>query len=190
MPGFDASGSDGRLPGHARNSGHIRCLSFARVPQKGQLGDVHQRSQESFIRQSLSLLIGAAALVLASASVAQQALVIRPLAERKVPELPGGELVWRIENFPSKASAESAAGTWSLVAEAAGRAWLFTLGSAGGSSPAGAHGTLVVKAGTPAAGHGASMAMQVSSSGSSDLQSLVMFVVDATQPFSSPASLP
>jgi hypothetical protein len=49
---------------------------------------------------------------------------------------------------------------------------------------------MVVKAGTPEAGHGASMAMQVSSSGASELQSLVMFVVDATQPFSSPASLP
>jgi hypothetical protein len=36
----------------------------------------------------------------------------------------------------------------------------------------------------------AGMAMQVSSTGSSELRSLVMFVVDATQPFSSPASLP
>ena len=196
------------------------------------------------MRPSLSFLVGASALVLAAASVAQQALVIRPLVERKVPELPSGELFWRIENFPSKASAENAGGTWSLVAEAAGKVWLFTLGSAGGSSPGGikvsevgpiprvaapqyllrineasgppgsvtpvhshpgseafyvlvgeqsirgAHGTLVVKAGTPAAGHGASMPMQVSSSGSSDLHSLVMFVIDATQPFSSPASLP
>jgi hypothetical protein len=32
---------------------------------------------------------------------------------------------------------------------------------------------------TPKAGHGTSMAMQVSSSGSRGLQSLVMFVVDA-----------
>jgi hypothetical protein len=32
--------------------------------------------------------------------------------------------------------------------------------------------------------------MQVSSSGSTDLHSLVMFVVDATRPFSSPAKLP
>jgi len=63
----------------------------------------------------------------------QQALVIRPLAERKV--------------------------------------WLFTLGSAGGLSPGG---TKVL----------------VSSSSASELQSLVRFVVDATQPFSSPASLP
>ena len=190
------------------------------------------------------LLVGAATALLALSSVAQQALVIRPLAERKVTELPSGELFWRIENYPSKEAAQAAGGSWSLVAEAEGRVWLFTLGSAGGSSPGGtkvsevgpisrvaapqyllrineasgppgsttpvhshpgseafyvlsgeqsirgAHETLVVKAGAPAAGHGASMAMQVSSSGSADLQSLVMFVVDATQPFSSPASLP
>jgi len=78
------------------------------------------------------LLVGAVAMVLALASVAQPALVVRPLAERKVADLPSGELFWRIETYPSK----------------------------------------------------------VSSSGASDLRSLVMFVVDATQPFSSPASLP
>ena len=60
----------------------------------------------------------------------------------------------------------------------------------GEQSIRGAHGTMVVKAGTPEPGHGAAMAMQVSSSGSADLRSLVMFVVDATQPFSVPASLP
>ena len=196
------------------------------------------------MRRFLFLLVGSVALLAAFASVAQQALVIRPLAERKVAELPSGDLFWRIENFPSKDAAETAAGSWSLVAEAAGRVWLFTLGSAGESSPGGskvsevgpiarvaapqyllrineasgppgsvtpvhshpgseafyvlageqsirgAHGTMVVKAGMPEAGHGAAMAMQVSSSGSGNLQSLVMFVVDATQPFSSPASLP
>jgi len=190
------------------------------------------------------LFVGAVAMVLALASVAQPALVVRPLAERKVADLPSGELFWRIETYPSKEAAEAAAGTWSLVAEAAGKVWLFTLGSPGGSTPGGtkvsevgpiarvaatqyllrineasgppgsvtpthshpgseafyvltgeqtirgASGTLVVKAGTPEAGRGASMAMQVSSSGASDLRSLVMFVVDATQPFSSPASLP
>src|SRR4029077_5691076 len=61
---------------------------------------------------------------------------------------------------------------------------------AGEQSIRGAHGTMVVKAGTSEAGHGASTAMQVSSSGSSELESLVMFVVDATKPFSSHASLP
>jgi hypothetical protein len=178
------------------------------------------------------------------AAVAQQALMIRPLAERKVTDLPSDELFWRIENYPSKEAAQAAAGTWSLVTEAAGKVWLFTLGPAGGSSPGGMkvtevgpiprvpapqyllrineasgppgsvtpvhshpgseafyvlageqsirgpHGTLVVKAGTSEAGQGAGMAMQVSSSGSRELESLVMFVVDATQPFSSPASLP
>jgi hypothetical protein len=44
-----------------------------------------------------------------------------------------------------------------------------------------------VKTGHSEAGHGPDMAMQVSSSGSTDLHSLVMFVLDATRPFSSPA---
>ena len=196
------------------------------------------------MRRFVSFLVGAGALFLAFAATAQSALVIRPLAERKVAELPSGELFWRIENYPSREAAQAAAGTWSLVAEAAGKVWLFTLGLPGGSSPGGtkvsevgpisrvsapqyllrineasglpgsvtpvhshpgseafyvlageqsirgAHGTMVVKAGTPEAGHGASMAMQVSSTGSSALESLVMFVVDATKPFSSPAELP
>src|SRR4249919_3403088 len=84
-----------------------------------------------------SLLVGAATALLALSSAAQQALVIRPLAERKVAELPGGELFWRIENYPSKVAAQSAAGSWSLVAEAEGKVWLFTLGSSGGSTPGG-----------------------------------------------------
>jgi hypothetical protein len=189
------------------------------------------------------ILFSALALI-ATSAIAQQALVIRPLAERKVAELPTGELFWRIETYPSREVAQAAAGNWSLVAEAAGKVWLFTLGAAGGSSSGGtkvsevgpiariaapqyllrineasgpsgsitpvhshpgseaffvlageqsirgANRTMVVKAGQPEAGDGASMAMQVSSSGSTDLQSLVMFVVDATKPFSSPASLP
>ena len=178
------------------------------------------------------------------ATRAQQALVIHPLAERKVAELPAGELFWRIETYPSRAKAEAAAGNWSLVAESANKIWLFTLGPAGGSSPGatrvsevgpiprvtapqyllrineasgppgsttpihshpgseafsvlagaqsirGPHGTMVVKAGQPEAGRDPAAAMQVSSSGSTDLKSLVMFVVDATKPFSSPALLP
>jgi hypothetical protein len=32
---------------------------------------------------------------------AQQALVIKPLAEKRVAELPAGTLFWRIENFPA-----------------------------------------------------------------------------------------
>jgi hypothetical protein len=40
------------------------------------------------------------------------------------------------------------------------------------------------------AGQGAENAMQVSSSGTTDLHALVMFVVDANKPFSSPAAIP
>jgi len=177
-------------------------------------------------------------------AVAQTPLLITPLAEKKVAELPAGLLFWRIENFAALAEAQAAAGTWSLVAESAGKIWLFTLGPAGGSSAGGAKvaevgpippvaapqyllrinqasgspgsltpvhthpgseaffvvngeqsirgpdGVMRVKSGQPEAGQGAGMPMQVSSSGATDLHALVMFVVDATKPFSSPASFP
>lgn len=177
-------------------------------------------------------------------AIAQQALVIKPLAEKKVAELPAGTLFWRIENFPAIAEARAAGGAWSLVAESAGKIWLFTLGPAGGATRGGtkvaevgpigriqaseyllqineatgprgsvtpvhthpgseaffvlageqsirsAHGIMRVKVGQPEAGHGADMPMQVSSSGDKDLHSLVMFVLDATKPFSSPATFP
>lgn len=58
---------------------------------------------------------------------------------------------------------------------------------AGETSQRTPHGVARVSAGTAMAGHGADVPMQVSSSGSADLHSLVMFVVDATRPFSSPA---
>jgi hypothetical protein len=45
-----------------------------------------------------------------------------------------------------------------------------------------------VAAGHAEAGQEAEQAMQVSSSGSTDLHALVMFVVDASKPFSSPAA--
>ncbi len=54
----------------------------------------------------------------------------------------------------------------------------------------GLHDALHVDAGRGEPGHGADQAMQVSSSGTVDLHSLVMFVVDAERPFSSPATLP
>jgi len=189
-------------------------------------------------------VLALAPLLLSSLSLAQRALAIKPLAEKKVPALPPGDLFWRVENFPALEQARSAAGEWALVAESAGKVWLFTLGPAGGSSPGGAkladvgpiprvaaaeyllrineasgppgavtpvhshpgseaffvlageqsirgaHGTMVVKAGQPEAGHAPAMPMQVSSSGAVSLHSLVMFVVDAGKPFSSPATLP
>jgi len=46
-----------------------------------------------------------------------------------------------------------------------------------------------VAAGQPMLGHAPDTPMQVSSSGTSDLSALVMFVTDATKPFSSPATM-
>lgn len=170
-------------------------------------------------------------------------LVVRPLVEKQLAELPPGPLLWCIETFPSVAEARAAEGPTALVAEAAGRVWLFTLEPAGGASRGGAkvaevgpipivkapqfllrinqasgppgsvtpvhthpgseafyvlagettqrtsHGAVRVSAGRATAGHGADMPMEVSSSGATDLLSLVMFVVDATKPFSSTASI-
>src|SRR6185295_9735417 len=171
-------------------------------------------------------------------------LVIKPLAEKKVAELPAGPLVWRVESFATLAQAQAAAGPMGLTAESGGKVWLFTLGPAGGSSAGGTkilevgpitpvaapqyllrvneasgppgsitpvhnhpgseaayvlageqtfrtpHGVMRIGAGKAEAGHGADTPMQVSSSGSVDLKALVMFVLDATKPFSSPATLP
>jgi quercetin dioxygenase-like cupin family protein len=188
-------------------------------------------------------LIGALAIwaVFPSAIAAQQPLVIKPVAEKKVTALPSGPLFWRIENFGAAAQAQAAAGPTGLVAEAAGKVWLFTLGAAGDSSAGGTkvveigplptvsapeyllrinetrgapgtetpvhthpgseafyvlagemsqktpHGVSRLSAGQSMAGHDADTPMQVSSSGSADLHMLVMFVLDATKPFSSPA---
>ena len=177
-------------------------------------------------------------------ALAQPALVVKPLAERRVPDLPPGDLYWRIETVSDHEQADKLAGPWSLVADSTGKTWLFTLGAFGAATPGatkvaevgpiprvqaaqyllrindvsgppgavtpihshpgseaffvldgeqsvrGVHGTLHVTAGHVEAGHGADMAMQVSSSGTTDLHALVMFVVDASKPFSSPATLP
>jgi hypothetical protein len=181
---------------------------------------------------------------LRSVAAASPELVVKPLAERRIAEIPVGELYWRIENFPTVAKAQEVASPWSLVVEAAGKVWMFTLGPSGlvtpgaakvadvgpipriqaveyllrinlASGPPGsmtqvhthpgseaffvlqgeqsirsAHGVQVVKAGEVEPGHAPGMSMQVSSSGGTDLQALVMFVVDANKPFSSPATLP
>ena len=193
---------------------------------------------------SATLAVLLAGWLLSVGALAQQALLVKPLAEKKVTELPAGDLFWRIENFASPAAAQSAASPWSLVVESAGKVWLFTLGASGGSTPGatkvaevgpiprvtatqyllrindasgppgsitavhshpgseaffvlageqsirGAHGTMKVRTGQAEAGHGADMAMQVSSTGSTDLHALVMFVVDAGRPFSTPGALP
>jgi hypothetical protein len=175
---------------------------------------------------------------------AKPALVIKPLSEKRVKELPPGPLFWRLENFPTLAQAQAASSATSLVAEAGGRIWLFTLGPAGGATKGGAkvaeigpipkvaaaeyllrinqssgppgsitsihthpgaeafyvlagettsrtpQGLKRVRTGESVPGHESDTPMEVSSSGTTDLLGLVMFVVDADRPFSSPARLP
>ena len=182
--------------------------------------------------------------LLSATATAQQALVTKALTEKKVSQLPARPLFWRVENFPTLAQAEAAAGAYGLVAGSGGKVWLFTLGPAGGSSAisnkvaeigplpmliasdyalrvneaTGPPGSITpvhthpgseafyvlageqcirtsqkmirVVVGRAETGPGGDTPLQVSSCGSTDLLSLVVFVVDATRPFSSPASFP
>lgn len=229
-------------------SGISQLISVRPRPVAAQAITVLSRPRRlrAAIRGSTLVFAAAWLFLLSPSATAQQALVIRPLVERKVAELPTERpLFWRIENFPALAQAQEAAGPASLATEAGGRVWLFTLGAAGSApSPGGTkvaevgplpevaaaqyllrineasgppgsvtpvhthpgseafyvlagetsqrtpHGTSRVAAGRTMAGHGADMPMQVSSSGTTDLRSLVMFVVDASKPFSSPAAFP
>jgi hypothetical protein len=168
--------------------------------------------------------------------------VIKPVAEKKVAQLPAGDLFWPIENFPSLASAKAAEGPLSMAFEAGGKAWLVTLGPkdaspAGGSKvaeigplpgitaseyllrvtnsgPSGAktsvhthpgpeafyvlvgrmgqrtpHGVAYAEAKQSLNGHGADTPMQVFNAGNTELDQIVMFVVDASRPFTAPAKL-
>lgn len=174
-------------------------------------------------------------------ALAEQQLVVKPVVEKKLAQLPQGPLFWRIENFPTLAAAQAAVGPTSLAAEISGKVWLFTLGAAGGATPGASKvaeigpvppisateyllrinhasgppgaktavhthpgseafyvlagrlgqrtpmGVHHAEAGQAMNGHGGDMPMEVFNSGTTDLDQLVMFVVDAARPFSSPA---
>jgi hypothetical protein len=75
-------------------------------------------------------------LLLSTAAQAQK-FDVTPVAEKKVPQLPSGPLFWRIDTFSTLAEAQAVASPTALAAEVAGKAWLFTLGPPGGSSPGG-----------------------------------------------------
>jgi hypothetical protein len=70
-------------------------------------------------------------------SAEEAKLVVKPVVEKKVKELPPGALYWRLENFPTLAQAQGAAGPTSLAAEVAGKVWLFTLAPKDGVTPGG-----------------------------------------------------
>lgn len=189
-------------------------------------------------------LFATAYLLSVQPTAAQQSpspLAIKPVAEKKLAQLPKGPLYWRIEALPTLSDAQAAAGPTALAAEVSGKAWLFTLGPRGGATPGATkvaevgpvpllnapeillrinhangppgartpvhthpgseafyvlagrlgqrtpHGTSFAEAGQAMNGHGADMPMEVFSAGTTPLDQLVMFVVDATRPFSSPA---
>ncbi|MCA1368689.1 cupin domain-containing protein [Bradyrhizobium sp. BRP14] len=83
--------------------------------------------------------------LMTSAALSEESkFFVKPVAEKKVTELPSGPLYWRLENFPTLKEAQDAAGPTSLAAEVAGKVWLFTLGLKDGST---AGGTKVVEIG-------------------------------------------
>jgi len=188
---------------------------------------------------ALALSLCAMGLLLSPSMAAdQKKFVIKPVAEKKLKQLPAGPLYWQLENFSTLAQAQAAAGDTSLAAQVSGKVWLFTLGpnnspGRGGSKvveigpippitapeyllrinhaggPPGAKtrvhshpgseafyvlagrlgqktpdGVHYADAGHSMNGHGADMPMEVFSSGTVDLDQFVMFVADATKPFS------
>ena len=181
-----------------------------------------------------------AAVLLPMSAAAQQKFFIEAIAERKLQQLPAGQLYWRVQNLPTLAQAQAAAVQrhWLLKSRArSGSSRLVQGGSTPGGSkvveigpvspitapeyllrinnvsgPPGAktpvhthpgteafyvlagrlgqktsHGVSHVDTGQSMPGHGPDTPMEVFSSGTSDLNVLIMFVVDATRPFSSPA---
>ncbi len=193
---------------------------------------------------------------LPSPAATQQQYVVKPVAQKKIKQLPTGPLYWRVENFPTLADAKAAVGpdgwnpdsvryetTTALIAEVAGKIWVVTLGPKDASTPGGSkvaeigpvpaitapeyllrlnygsgppeaktpvhshpgseafyvvagrlgqrtpHGVDYVEAGHSMNGHPAGMPMQVFNAGTTDLTALIMFVVDASKPFSVPAKL-
>src|SRR4029450_635512 len=70
---------------------------------------------------------------------AQAKFEVKPVAEKRIKELPAGPLYWRIETLPSlaQAQAQAASHATALAAEVSGKAWLFTLAAKGGATPGG-----------------------------------------------------
>jgi len=207
------------------------------------------------IAQLGTIAVLAAALGAPSSGLAEAGpkYVVRPIAEKKIAELPEGPLYWRVETFPTLVEAKAAVGPdgWdpatvsystktALIAEVAGKVYVATLGAKGASTPGGtrlaeigplpplsaseyllrlnygsgppgsmtpvhshpgsesfyvisgelgqktSQGTSHVDAGQTMNGHASGTTMQVFNAGKTDLQALIMFVVDAHQPFSVP----
>ena len=99
-----------------------------------------------------------------------------------IPRIQAGEYLLRINE------ATGAPGSTTSVHSHPGSEAFYVL--SGEQSIQGPAGTLKVHPGHAEAGNGADIPMQVTSTGTTDLHALVMFVVDAARPFSAPAKMP
>lgn len=103
----------------------------------------------SFSKQIVAsiLLVWATAWLVPLTAAAAAPYTVKPLAQKRVKELPAGPLFWRVETFPSLADAKAAVGpdgwnpasvryetTTSLIVEVAGKVWVLTLGPMGAST--------------------------------------------------------
>ena len=98
-----------------------------------------------------------------------------------VPAIAAPEYLLRINHASGPPGAKTAVHT-----HPGSEAFFVLSGKLGQRTP---HGVAYAEPGQAMNGHGADTAMEVFSAGSADLDQLVMFVVDATRPFSSPAKL-
>ncbi len=98
-----------------------------------------------------------------------------------VPVIPANEYLLRINHAFGPPGAKTP-----VHSHPGSEAFYVLAGRLGQRTP---HGVSYAEAGQAMNGHGADMAMEVFSAGTSDLDQLVMFVVDAARPFSSPAKL-
>lgn len=96
-----------------------------------------------------------------------------------VPSITAPEYLLRINTGSGPPGAKTAVHTHPGV-----ETFYIVTGQLGQRTP---HGVNQVNAGESMPGHGPGMPMEVFNSGATDLNALVMFVVDATKPFSSPA---
>jgi hypothetical protein len=88
------------------------------------------------LRCSLLICVTAIVGLLLSSAAQAQKFDIKPLAEKKVSQLPPGPLFWRIDTFPSLASAQAVASSTALAAEVAGGCGSSHLGRPAGLRPA------------------------------------------------------
>jgi quercetin dioxygenase-like cupin family protein len=81
---------------------------------------------------------------------AQAQYIVKPIAQKKIKQLPQGPLYWRVENFPTLGDAQTAVGpdgwnpatvrfeiTTSLIADVSGKVFVLTLGAKDDSTPGG-----------------------------------------------------